>query len=112
MTQGDPVSFGDGFLAVLLRRLRNPFHEVRYEELVDELEGVLRRALGFLGVARADRVMRFDGHARSKPLRSPSHAEVSKPVTKRTIGRWQNYRRHFEPYVEKLKPMIKVLGDG
>ena len=57
-----------------------------------------------------DRVMRFDEHARSKPLRSPSYAEVTKPVSRRAIGRWQNYRHHFEPYLEKLEPMIKALG--
>lgn len=99
-----------GFWRALLPRLRNPFLEVRYEELVDDLEGVARRALGFLGVAWDDRVMRFDEHARSKPLRSPSYAEVSKPVTKRAVGRWQNYRRHLEPYLTRLEPMLKTLG--
>jgi tetratricopeptide (TPR) repeat protein len=99
-----------GFWRALLPRLRNPFLEVRYEELVDDLEGVSRRALGFLGVGWDDRVMRFDEHARSKPLRSPSYAEVSKPVTKRAVGRWQNYRRHLEPYLAKLDPMLKALG--
>lgn len=99
-----------GFWRALLPRLRNPFLEVRYEDLVDGLEGVSRRTLGFLGVAWDDRVMRFDEHARSKPLRSPSYAEVSKPVTKRAIGRWQNYRRHLEPYLARLEPMMKALG--
>jgi hypothetical protein len=84
--------------------------EVRYEELVDDLEGVSRKALGFLGIAWDERVMRFDEHARSKSLRSPSYAEVSKPVTRRAIGRWQNYRRHLEPYLARLEPMLKTLG--
>lgn len=99
-----------GFWRTILPRLRNPFLEVRYEELVDDLEGVSRRALGFLGMAWDDSVMRFDEHARSKPLRSPSYAEVTKPVTRRAIGRWQNYRCHFEPYLEKLEPFVKAFG--
>ena len=98
------------FWRVLLPRLRNPFLEVRYEELVDDLEGVSRRALEFLGIAWDDRVMRFDEHARSKQLRSPSYAEVSKPVSRRAVGRWQNYRRHLEPYVARLEPMMRTLG--
>lgn len=102
-----------GFWRAMLPRLRNPFLEVRYEELVQDLEGVARRTLEFLGLGWDDRVMRFDEHARSKPLRSPSYAEVSKPVTRRAVGRWQNYRRHLEPYLAKLEPMTKALGyDG
>jgi len=99
-----------GFWRTLLPRLRNPFLEVRYEDLVDKLEGESRRALEFLGIAWDERVMRFDEHARSKPLCSPSYAEVSKPVTRRAVGRWQNYRRHLEPYLTRLEPMMKALG--
>ena len=99
-----------GFWRVLLPRLRNPFHEVRYEALVEDLAGVSRQTLEFLGIAWDDKVLRFDEHARSKPLRSPSYAEVSKPVSRRAIGRWQNYRRHLEPYLARLEPMMKTLG--
>jgi hypothetical protein len=99
-----------GFWRTLLPRLRNPFLEVRYEELVDDLEGTSRKVLEFLGIAWDDRVMRFDEHARAKLLRSPSYAEVSKPVSRRAVGRWQNYRRHIEPYVARLEPMMQALG--
>jgi tetratricopeptide (TPR) repeat protein len=99
-----------GFWRTLLPRLRNPFLEVRYEELVDDLEGASRKVLGFLGIPWDERVLRFDEHARSKSLRSPSYAEVIKPVSKRAIGRWQHYRRHLEPYVGRLEPMMKALG--
>jgi tetratricopeptide (TPR) repeat protein len=99
-----------GFWRTLLPRLRNPFLEVRYEELVNDLNGTSRRTLEFLGVAWDERVLRFDEHARGKLLRSPSYAEVSKPITKRAIGRWQNYRRHFEPYLARLEPIMKDLG--
>jgi tetratricopeptide (TPR) repeat protein len=99
-----------GFWRTLLPRLRNPFLEVRYEELVDDLEGASRKVLGFLGIPWDGRVLRFDEHARSKSLRSPSYAEVIKPVSKRAIGRWQHYRRHLEPYLGRLEPMMKTLG--
>jgi hypothetical protein len=99
-----------GFWRTLLPRLRNPFLEVRYEQLVDDLEGTSRKVLEFLGIAWDDRVMRFDEHARTKQLRSPSYAEVSQPVTRRAVGRWQNYRRHLEPYVARLEPMMQALG--
>jgi tetratricopeptide (TPR) repeat protein len=99
-----------GFWRVLLPRLRNPFLEVRYEDLVGDLESTTRKVLDFLQVPWDQRVLRFNEHARSKSLRSPSYAEVIKPISKRAIGRWQNYRRHLEPYLERLEPMVKELG--
>ena len=99
-----------GFWRTLLPRLRNPFLEVRYEELVDDLEGTSRKVLGFLEVPWDERVLRYDEHARSKSVGSPSYAEVIKPVSKRAIGRWQHYRRHLEPYLERLEPILKALG--
>ncbi|HEY5912661.1 MAG TPA: sulfotransferase [Verrucomicrobiae bacterium] len=99
-----------GFWRAMMPRLRNPFFEVRYEELVADLEGASRRVLEFLGLAWDERVLHFDEHARSKPLRSPSYAEVSKPLTTRAVGRWQHYRRHLEPYLARLEPMITALG--
>ena len=101
-----------GFWRTLLPRMCNPFLEVRYEELVESLEIVSRRVLEFLGTAWDDRVMRFDEHARGKLLRSPSYAEVSQPLTRRAVGRWQNYRPHLEPYFARLQPMMKALGYG
>ena len=99
-----------GLWRTLLPRLRNSFLEVRYEELVADLEGTTRKALGFLGIPWDEHVLRFDEHARSKSLRSPSYAEVTKPISKRAIGRWQHYRRHLEPYLARLQPMMKALG--
>lgn len=99
-----------GLWRTLLPRLQNPFIEVRYEELVRDLESTARKVLHFLDVPWDERVLRFDEHARTKSLRSPSYAEVTKPVSKRAIGRWQNYRRHLQPYLAKLEPMIKTLG--
>jgi hypothetical protein len=99
-----------GLWRTLLPRLKNLFIEVRYEELVADLEGTSRKVLQFLEVQWDEQVLRFDEHARTKSLRSPSYAEVTRPVSKRAIGRWQNYRRHLEPYLAKLEPMMKALG--
>jgi len=79
-------------------------------QLVDDLEGTSRKVLKFLEVPWDERVLRFDEHARSKSVASPSYAEVIKPVSKRAIGRWQNYRRHLEPYLHRLEPILKELG--
>ncbi|HEX3856411.1 MAG TPA: sulfotransferase, partial [Verrucomicrobiae bacterium] len=49
------------------------FLEVRYEDMVEDLESVARKTLDFLGVAWDDRVLRFNEHARQKLVRSPTY---------------------------------------
>jgi Sulfotransferase family len=90
--------------------LKNPWLEVHYEDMVEDLESVARRTLDFLGVAWDERVLRFDEHARQKLVRSPTYADVTQPVYKRARGRWRNYHKYLEPHLEKLEPFVKAFG--
>ena len=99
-----------GFWSAIRPRLRNPWLEVRYEDLVENLETAGRRVLAFLGVSWSESIMRFHEHARSKPLRSPSYSEVTQPVFHRAVGRWRNYGKFLEPWMAKLDPFIKAHG--
>jgi tetratricopeptide (TPR) repeat protein len=91
-------------------RLRNPYLEVRYEDMVEDLETVARRTLEFLGVSWDAKVLGFDEHARQKMVRSPTYADVTQPVYKRAVGRWRNYQKYLEPHMEKLEPFVKAFG--
>ena len=99
-----------GFWRVILPRLRNAWTEVRYEDMVADLRSASRRTLDFLGVQWDEGVLRFHDHARSKPLRSPSYAEVTKPVFKSAVGRWRNYEKYLEPCLKQLNPFITAYG--
>jgi len=90
--------------------IKNPFLEVRYEDMVDDLESVARRSLNFLGVPWDARVLGFDEHARQKVVRSPTYADVTKPVYKGAVGRWRHYQKYLEPHLEKLEPFVKAFG--
>ena len=90
--------------------MKNPYLEVRYEDMVEDLESVARRTLDFLGVPWDPRVLGFDEHARKKTVRSPTYADVTKPVFKTAVGRWRNYQKHLEPYLDKLAPFAKAFG--
>jgi tetratricopeptide (TPR) repeat protein len=90
--------------------MKNPYLEVRYEDMVEDLESVARRTLDFLGVAWDPGVLGFDEHARKKTVRSPTYADVAKPVFKTAVGRWRNYQKCFEPYLDKLAPFAKAFG--
>ena len=99
-----------GIWLTLKPLVKNPCLEVRYEEMVEDLESVARKTLDFLGVAWDARVLGFDEHARKKLVRSPTYADVTQPVYKRAIGRWRNYQKYLEPHLEKLEPFIKAFG--
>jgi len=71
---------------------------------------VARRTLDFLGVAWDERVLRFDEHARQKLVRSPTYADVTKPVFKTAVGRWRHYQKYLEPHLAKLEPFVKAFG--
>jgi len=99
-----------GIWKAISPRMRNPYIEVRYEDMVEDLESVSRRTLEFLGIPWDAGVLHFDEHARKKLVRSPTYADVTKPVFKRAIGRWRNYQKYFEPLQEKLEPFVKAFG--
>src|SRR5581483_10988190 len=80
-------------------QLLNERLEVRYEDMVADLETVSRRVLEFLGIEWDERVLRFHEHAQQKLVRSPTYADVTKPVFKRAVGRWRNYEKYLEPHL-------------
>lgn len=95
---------------VLKPMLAGRYLELRYEDMVDDLESVARKSLDFLGVPWDARVLGFDAHARQKVVRSPTYADVTQPVYKRAVGRWQHYQKYLEPHLPKLEPFVKAFG--
>jgi tetratricopeptide (TPR) repeat protein len=91
-------------------RMVNPCLEIRYEDMVENLESVARKTLGFLEVPWDAGVLGFDEHARKKIVRSPTYADVAKPVYKTAVGRWHHYQKYLEPHLETLAPFAKAFG--
>jgi tetratricopeptide (TPR) repeat protein len=99
-----------GFWLAIRAKMSAPWIEVRYEDTVADLESVARRILNFLDLPWDDRVLSFNQHAKGKIVRSPTYADVGRPIYQTSKGRWQNYRQHLEPYLDTLKPFIKAFG--
>jgi tetratricopeptide (TPR) repeat protein len=87
-----------------------PSLQVRYEDIVADLESAAHRTLEFLNIPWNASVLGFDEHARKKLVRSPTYAEVTKPVFKTAVGRWRHYQKYLEPHLEKLEPFVKAFG--
>ena len=84
--------------------------EVRYEDVVNDLEGSARRALQFLNVPWNERVLNFHEETRTKIVRSPTFVEVGKPLYKTAVARWKHYEKFLAPHMEPLKPFLTAFG--
>ena len=79
----------------------------RYEDLLDDFAGNVRRIGDFLGLADADPLTRFDEHARDKGfISTPSYNQVIEPPNKNAVDRWRKYHRYFEPVLPILQPLL------
>ena len=84
--------------------------EVRYEDMVEDLESVARKTLDYLGVLWDEKVLKYHERAGQKHVRTPSYADVTRPVFKTARGRWRNYQKYLEPYLHRLEPLVKAFG--
>jgi len=90
--------------------IQGRYLEVRYEDMVEDLESVARKTLDFLGVSWDPKVLHYYEHAQQRRVRTPGYADVGKPVFKTARGRWRNYQKYLEPYLHRLEPFVKAFG--
>lgn len=74
--------------------------EVRYEDLVDDLEGQARAIVDHCGLAWQDACLAF--HENRRPVRTASLYQVRQPIFRTSVGRWRPYRRFLEPLITAL----------
>ncbi|TAM93736.1 MAG: tetratricopeptide repeat protein, partial [Rhodanobacteraceae bacterium] len=85
----------------------------RYESVVGGLEGEVARLGRYLGLGDASPMAGFAEHARAKQfISTPSYAQVTRPVHRGAVGRWEAYREHFEPMLPILRPWLERFGYG
>jgi hypothetical protein len=75
--------------------------ELRYEAVVDDLEGQARRLTDFIGLEWNDACLSF--HKTRRPVLTASVNQVRQPLYGDSIGRWRRYAPH-------LGPLLTVLG--
>ncbi len=75
--------------------------EVRYEDVVADLEGQAHRIVAHCGLAWDERCLAF--HQTERPVRTASAVQVRQPIYNKSVGRW----RVHEPF---LAPLLAELG--
>jgi len=87
------------------------YHMIRYEDLVENLEGEARRLLEALDIEWSDTVLGHVEHAKSRgTISTPSYHQVTQPIYKTAKYRWKRYARELEPVMATLKPFIERFG--
>ena len=111
-TTGHPFSYELGELGRFYRlyaemmqawRERLPpaaFYELRYEDLVGDMEGQARRLVDYCGLPWDDACLRF--HESPRAVRTASLAQVRRPLYASSVGRWRNYERQLKPLMDAL----------
>ena len=77
-------------------------HRIIYDDLVEDLEGEVRRLLDYLGVPFDPECLDF--HATERAVQTISAGQVRKPINREGIGQWR-------PYEQWLGPLKDALGD-
>ncbi len=92
-------------------RLPLHWHQVRYEDLITNLEDEARSLLDFLGVGWDDAVLGHTRHARERALiNTPSYHQVTQPIYQHARYRWKRYQSAFTPILPSLQPFIQQFG--
>lgn len=87
------------------------FHRVRYEDLIQDVEGQSRQLLDFLGLEWNDAVLDHVDHAKQRGvIHTPSYHQVVQPIYQHAAYRWKRYATELGPFIEQLQPFISCFG--
>ena len=81
--------------------------ELRYEDVVDDIDAQSRRIAEFLQIPWDQRMVDF--HVRAKErgyIATPSYQQVLEPINRKGIARWERYREYLEPAIPALRPFL------
>lgn len=84
--------------------------ELRYEQLVVDLEGQFKPVFQKLGLAWSDNCLQFYRHAQRHVVKTPSFDQVTRPLYSSSVGRWRHYQAHIDPVMPVLQPIIHHYG--
>lgn len=81
-------------------------HRVRYERLVSDAEGELRRLLEYCGLPYEAECLRY--HENPRIVQTISSEQVRRPIYSEGVDHW----RHYEPWLGALRDAVGEWRDG
>lgn len=89
-----------------------PILEIRYEDIVDDLEASGRKVLAHLGLPWNERLLSFQERARAREINTPSYEAVTKTVNRSAVARWKRYKDRISEIEPNLRRFIDAFGYG
>jgi len=77
--------------------------QVNNEDVIDDLEGQVRRILDFCNLSFEETCLRY--YETKRHIRTPSSEQVRKPVNRSGVGQWKHYAAHLQPLIKTLGPL-------
>ena len=74
--------------------------DVRYEDVVGDLEGQTRRLLDFCGLPWDPECLAF--HKNRRPVATASDMQVRRPIYRSSVQRWRHYEELLGPLLAEL----------
>ena len=81
-------------------------HRVVYEEVIEDLEGEVRRLLDYCGLPFEEPCLRF--YENERAVRTASSQQVRRPIFRDGVEHW----RHYEPWLTPLKEALGPALNG
>ena len=82
--------------------LPNKILRVNNEDVIEDLEGQVKRMLEFIGLPFEEQCISF--YETDRSVRTASSEQVRQPINKSGMGRWK-------PYAKNLKPLLNALDN-
>ncbi|MFO7592423.1 MAG: sulfotransferase [Pseudomonadota bacterium] len=86
-------------------RLDLRYLQVRYEDIVNDLETEARRIIDFIGLPWDERCLQF--HENDRHVRTASAEQVKEKLYTRSLERYKPFLKHLEPVIPILEPYIE-----
>ena len=98
-------------LSMLYReKLGLAWHTLRYESLVEDFEGEIRRVCDFIELEWDARMQDFAALSRDRAIKTPSSTQVVRGLYREGAGQWQTYAAQLAPAIAILEPWIRRFG--
>ena len=90
--------------------VKDRVHEVRYEDLVGDLEASAKKVLRFLDLDWDESVLNYHEHAKSRAIATPSYQGVTQKIYSTSRERWRNYAKWMEPVLPYFRQAAERYG--
>jgi hypothetical protein len=84
-------------------------HLHRYEDMVADFDNSIAAVCDFVGVEPSPAMREFQ-HTRGLGVRSPSAAQIRRPLNEDSVGVWRHYRENLAPVLPFLRPWAERFG--